>query len=262
MTDSAYGAELPPWARVVLPLAGLALLVALWQLLAVAVVADPTLLPTPVQMAANLWSWVAGGGFLPHLLATLAGTLGGLAIGAALGFAAGVLVGEVKALDRSVYPMVLALQAMPVVAIAPLVIVWFGIGLASKVALVAIGTFFVMFVHTVSGMHAAAAELIDMCRAFGGTRWRIVFAVKIRLALNYVFSGLEVCAALSFILCVVGEFIAADNGLGYYIKASSSNIDAAGMFAAVAVLAALASLLALLVRVAHRRIVFWQFRKP
>jgi len=259
--DSVYGRELPRWADWALPAAGVALLLAAWHALAAWVVADATLLPAPMQMFANLWNWVAGGGFLPHLLATLTGTLLGLAIGASLGFCAGVVVGEVRALDRSLYPMVLALQAMPVVAIAPLVIVWFGIGLASKVALVAIGTFFVMFIHTVSGMHAAGSELIDMCRAFGGTRWRIVVAVKVRLALNYVFSGLEVCAALGFILCVVGEFIAADNGLGYYIKAASSNIDAAGMFAAVAVLAALASLLAGLVRLAHRYVVFWQFRK-
>jgi len=256
-----YGKDLPRWATAALPVAGIALLLAAWHATAAYLVADPTLLPTPWQMFAALWAWIAGGGFLPHMMATLYGTLGGLVLGASLGFAAGVLVAEIRYLDRSVYPMVLALQAMPVVAIAPLVIVWFGIGLASKVALVAIGTFFVMFIHTVAGMHAAAVELIDMCKAFGGTRWRIVREVKIKHSLNYVFSGLEICAALSFILCVVAEFIAAPNGLGYYVKAASADINASGMFAAIAVLAGLASLLALMVRYAHRRVVFWQFRK-
>jgi len=256
-----YGKDLPRWATVALPAIGLALLLAVWHAVAAFVVADPTLLPTPMQMFLALWSWIAGGGFWPHMLATLYGTLGGLALGASLGFVTGVLVAEIRYLDRSVYPMVLALQAMPVVAIAPLVIVWFGIGLASKVALVAIGTFFVMFIHTVAGMHAASQELIDMCRAFGGTRWRIVREVKIKHSLNYVFSGLEICAALSFILCVVAEFIAAPFGLGYYVKAASADINASGMFAAIAVLAALASLLALIVRVVHHRVVFWQFRK-
>ncbi|GAA5236728.1 ABC transporter permease [Verticiella sediminum] len=259
MDDTRYA--VPGWMRVVLPIAGILLFLGLWQALAQLVVADAALLPTPAQIARNLRAWMDGGGFTPHLLATLYGTLGGLAIGAGLGFVLGVIVGEVRVLDRALYPMALALQAMPVVAIAPLVIVWFGIGLASKVALVAIGTFFVMFINTVAGMHAAPPELLDMGRAFGGNRWRIALAVKVRASLDYVFSGLEVCAALSFILCVVGEFLAANAGLGYYLRAASYDINAASMFAAIVVLAALASLLALAVRLAHHRAVFWKYRK-
>jgi len=253
--------DVPVWMRVVLPALGIALLLGGWQVIAQWVVADVALLPSPVQVAATLAAWVSGGGFTPHVLATLQGTLTGLAIGVSLGVLAGIVVGEVRVLDRAVYPMALALQAMPMVAIAPLVIVWFGIGVASKVALVAIGTFFVMFINTVAGMHAAPPALLDMARAFGGNRWRIVLTVKIRSALDYVFSGLEVCAALSFILCVVGEFLAANAGLGFYVRAASFDINAAGMFAAVTVLAVLASLLAWLTRVAHHRLVFWKYRK-
>lgn len=252
---------IPHWARVVLPVIGISAFLIGWQLISSLGIADPELLPAPTEIAVTLWTWILSGGFFRHFLATLYGTLGGLILGASLGFIAGLVVAELGFLERSVYPMVLALQAMPVVAIAPLVIVWFGIGLASKVALVAIGTFFVMFINTVAGMHSAPRELIDMCRAFGGNRWRIVWEVKINHSMNYVFSGLEICAALSFILCVVGEFIAAQNGLGYFIKAASSNINTSGMFAAVAVLALLASLLAVTVRAVHRRVVFWENRK-
>lgn len=253
--------EAPRWARWVLPVAGLTVFLLLWQAIATWGVANAALLPGPWQVAHNLWAWIQGGGFSGHLQATVLGTLGGLAIGAGLGFVLGVVVGEVRVLDRAVYPMALALQAMPMVAIAPLVIVWFGIGLASKVALVAIGTFFVMFINTVAGMHTAPPEWLDMGRAFGGGRWRIAWQIKIRASLDYVFGGLEVCAALSFILCVVGEFLAATAGLGYFIRAASYDIDAAGMFAAVVVLAVLASLLAALVRFLHHRIVFWKYRK-
>lgn len=252
---------IPGWMRIALPTLGLILLFALWQVLAQFVVSDASLLPTPIQVGRNLITWILSGGFIPHLMATVYGALGGLAIGAGLGFVIGVIVGEVRLLDRAVYPMALALQAMPIVAVAPLIIVWFGIGLASKMALVAVGTFFVMFIHTVAGMHAAPTELLDMGRAFGGRRWRIAFMIKVRASLDYVFSGLEVCAALSFILCVVGEFLAAIAGLGYYLRAASYNIDASSMFAAVLVLAALASMLALIVRLAHQRIVFWKYRK-
>lgn len=250
--------QLPVWARIVLPTGGIVAVLGLWQILAQWVVVDPGLFPTPVQVVLNLAAWIVSGGFLTQLLATLYGSVGGLLIGAGLGFASGVIAGEIRVLDRSLYPVVLALQAMPVVAIAPLVIVWFGIGLASKVALVAIGTFFVMFIHTVAGMHAVPAEWVDMGRAFGGSRWRIVAYIKLRALFDYVFSGLEVCAALSFILCVVGEFLAARAGLGYYLRAASYQIDAASMFAAVVVLALLASLLALAVRVTHHRVVFWK----
>lgn len=253
--------DVPLWMRVVLPAAGIALLLAVWQVLAQFVVADVALLPSPWQVAATLIAWVSGGGFTPHLLATLQGTLTGLLLGATLGVVGGIIVGEVRVLDRALYPMALALQAMPMVAIAPLVIVWFGIGVASKVALVAIGTFFVMFINTVAGMHAAPPALLDMAVAFGANRPRIVLMIKIRASLDYVFSGLEVCAALSFILCVVGEFLAANAGLGYYVRAASYDINAAGMFAAVTVLAVLASLLAWLMRVAHHRLVFWKYRK-
>lgn len=248
------------WTRAGLSATGLILLLALWQGLAQFVIADVSLLPSPVQVLATLSAWITGGGFQAHFVATLQGTMTGLAIGAGLGIVGGIIVGEVRVLDRALYPMALALQAMPMVAIAPLVIVWFGIGVASKVALVAIGTFFVMFIHTVAGMHAAPQSLLDMARAFGGNRWRIVLAVKIRSALDYVFAGLEVCAALSFILCVVGEFLAANAGLGYYVRAASFDINAAGMFAAVAVLAILASSLAFAVRIAHHRMVFWKYR--
>lgn len=250
----------PLWARLLLPVLGLALLIVLWHLVARWWVADAALLPTPGHVASTLFHWVQGGGFSGHLQATVYGTLGGLAIGASLGIVLGVIVGELKMLNRAVYPMALALQAMPMVAIAPLVIVWFGIGLASKVALVAIGTFFVMFIHTVSGMQTTPPEWLDMGRAFGGNRWRIVWQIKLRASLDYIFSGLEVCAALSFILCVVGEFLAARAGLGYFVRAASYDINAAGMFAAVAVLALLASLLAAVVRMLHHRVVFWKYR--
>jgi len=247
----------PDWMRWMLPALGLALLLGAWHWAAQAV-HDATLLPAPAQVGRHLWAWVQSGGFLPHALATLLGTVGGLALGAGLGFAVGVFVGEVRLLDRALYPMALALQAMPVVAIAPLLIVWFGIGLASKVALVGIGTFFVMFIHTVAGMHAAPAAFIDMARAFGAPRWRIVQRIKLRAALDYVFSGLQVCAALSFILCVVGEFLAANAGLGYFLRAASYDINATSMFAAILVLAALASLSAWGVRWVHQRAVFWK----
>jgi NitT/TauT family transport system permease protein len=250
---------IPGWMRIALPSTGLLLFLVVWQALAQAV-DKPSLLPTPVHTFSTLWSWAMGGGLVPHLWATVQGGLGGLAIGAGLGLLFGILVGEVPLLDRMLYPVALALQAMPVVAIAPLVIVWFGIGIASKVALVAIGTFFVMFINVVAGMHASPPELTSMARAFGGSRRQIALQIKLPNTLDYVFGALEVCAALSFILCVVGEFLAAQAGLGYYLRAASDNIDAASMFAALIVLSLLATALALVVRATHHRAVFWKYR--
>lgn len=258
MDESATA--IPGWMRVALPAIGVLLILAAWQGLA-ATVNTPGLLPTPGQTLHTLWHWATGGGFVVHLSATVAGALGGLAVGAGLGLMAGVVVGEVRVLDRMLHPVALALQAMPVVAIAPLVIVWFGIGIPSKVALVGIGTFFVMFINVVAGMHAAPSELTDMGRAFGGSRWQIALRIKLPNTLDYVFGALEICAALSFILCVVGEFLAAQAGLGYHLRAASNNIDAASMFASLIVLSLLATALALAVRAAHHRAVFWKYRQ-
>jgi NitT/TauT family transport system permease protein len=251
---------LPAWMRAGLPAAGVLLMLLAWQGLA-ALIDTPGLLPSPMHTLSTLVTWATGEGFLPHVTATIAGALGGLAIGAGLGLVAGIIVGEVRVLDRTLYPVALALQAMPVVAIAPLVIVWFGIGIPSKVALVAIGTFFVMFINAVAGMHAAPTELTDMGRAFGAGRWQVAIRIKLPNALDYIFGALEVCAALSFILCVVGEFLAAKAGLGFFLRAASNNIDAAAMFASLIVLSVLATALALAVRVAHHRAVFWKYRR-
>ena len=253
-------APAPRWMQIVLPAVGVLLLLAVWQALA-AMVNTPGLLPSPMHTLRTLATWATSGGFAPHLTATVVGALGGLAIGAGLGLVAGVIVGEVRVLDRTLYPVALALQAMPVVAIAPLVIVWFGIGVPSKLALVAIGTFFVMFINSVAGMHAAPTELSDMGRAFGGSRWQIALRIKLPNAWDYIFGALEVCAALSFILCVVGEFLAAKAGLGFYLRSASNNIDAAAMFASLIVLSLLATTLALAVRAAHHRTVFWKYRR-
>lgn len=250
----------PRWMQIVLPVVGVLLILAVWQVLAVRI-NTPGLLPSPMHTLRTLATWATSGGFAPHLTATVVGALGGLAIGAGLGLMAGVIVGEVRVLDRTLYPVALALQAMPVVAIAPLVIVWFGIGVPSKLALVAIGTFFVMFINSVAGMHAAPTELSDMGRAFGGSRWQIALRIKLPNAWDYIFGALEVCAALSFILCVVGEFLAAKAGLGFYLRSASNNIDAAAMFASLIVLSLLATTLALAVRAAHHRTVFWKYRR-
>lgn len=259
MSDNYFYA--PRWQRTVFPIVGVLILLTGWYYLATYVVANPTLMPDPISVFKNVAAWGGQGWFETHFVATVIATLVGLVIGASLGFLFGIVVSEVETLYRVFHPIVQALQAMPVVAIAPLVIVWFGIGLASKIALVAIGTFFVMFIHTVAGMRAVSSELVDMAKAFGGGRWRIVFLVKIKSALDYVFSGLEVCAALSFILCVVGEFLAAKAGIGYYLRAASYDIDATAMFSAVFVLALLATLLAFSVRVLHHRLVFWKYSK-
>ena len=229
----------PRWMQIVLPAIGVALILAVWQALAVRV-NTPGLLPSPMQTLLTLATWTTSGGFGQHLSATMLGALGGLAIGAGLGLVAGVIVGEVRVLERTLYPVALALQAMPVVAI---------------------GTFFVMFINAVAGMHAAPTELSDMARAFGGSRWQIALRIKLPSAWDYIFGALEVCAALSFILCVVGEFLAAKAGLGYYLRSASNNIDAAAMFAALIVLSLLATALALTVRLAHHRTVFWKYQR-
>jgi NitT/TauT family transport system permease protein len=167
-------------------------------------------------------------------------------------------VAEFNVLSRFFYPVVLGVQAMPTVAIAPLLAVWLGIDIGSKITLVAVSCFFPVFIGTVAGLNAGHAELRDLYRVFSAGRVRTLWELKLPGALHYIFAGLQVAVVLSFIVCVVGEFVSSVHGLGHLIKALSDQLDVSTMFAAIVVLAVLGAIGATLMRMLHRRVVFWE----
>jgi NitT/TauT family transport system permease protein len=243
---------------VVLPVIGAVLAVLAWTAAVALLRVDPGILPSPLSMLRALHAGVLAGRMHADIVFTLEASLAGFVIGSTIGLVLGLMVGEFRVVNRFVYPVVLAVQSMPTVAIAPLLIVWLGIDIASKIVLIALACFFPVFIATVAGMSAGTGDLVALYRAFAASRLRILAEVKLPNALDYVFGGLEIAVMLSFIVCVVAEFVASTKGLGHSIKSLSEQLDVSAMFAAIVTLAILGATAGAIVRVLRRRVVFWR----
>ncbi len=234
------------------------LLIGAWDLAVRSGMVSKDVLPTPWSVAQALWHGYVGGALWPHFWATSTETLLGFALGCAIAFVVGAAVAEFRTLERFIYPYVVALQSMPKVALAPLLIVWCGFGLLSKVVLVALICFFPMFVNVVAGLHSARPELVDLYTAFSAGRWRLFLDVKLPSALPGIFAGLQISLVLALLGAVVGEFVASQQGLGSLIQAASLNFDVPVMFACIVTLGLMGAAASMLVRYLQRRLLFWE----
>lgn len=216
------------------------------------------LLPSPVSVGMTLWEMIWSGTIFRHLYTTVFTALAGYLIGSGFGLAVGSVLAEFAVADRLVRPYLIGLQSIPKVALAPLLIVWFGYGLEAKIVLVALMTFFPVFVNTVAGLHMSNKELIDLYRASSASRFTVFREVKLPTAASAIFAGLEVAVVLALIGTIVAEFVSSRSGLGYLIQAASTNYDVSMMFAAIALLAMLGIASSQLLRTMHKKLVFWE----
>lgn len=210
-----------------------------WEAAVRGLALSPQVLPGPGAVAQALWQGWVDGAFWPHAWITLQGALGGCAIGGAAGVALGIAVAGNRPLRWALYPVVVAIQSMPTVAVAPLIVVYFGVGLPSKLVTVALLCFFPLFVNTVAGVLAADPRLLDLYRAASASRWRVLVDVQLPGCVPSLIAGLQVAVVLSFIGCVVSEFVASRAGLGHLIKIYANDLNVAVMFACIVSLAAL-----------------------
>lgn len=221
------------WARLpmlVLPLAGLAL----WQ--AVIVIAAPRewLLPSPADVGRVLWD--DRGRLWFHAQATIAEAALGFALAAVLGFALAVLIATSPHAERALYPWIVASQAIPILAVAPLVAVWLDYGTA-QVMVAFVIAFFPVVVTGVDGLRAVDPALARAARTLGATRLRAFWRVRVPAALPPLFSGLRMAAVFAVTGAVVAEYVGADRGLGYLSEFSTAEFRTARSFAAIALLA-------------------------
>jgi NitT/TauT family transport system permease protein len=216
------------------------------------------LLPRPAEVAVALHQGWIGGSLHEHAAFTVTATAAGFAAGAVAGIALGAMVAEVRPLSLAIYPLVIATQSMPTVAIAPLIVVYLGVGMGSKVVTVGLLCFFPLFVNTVAGIRGADPALVDLYRAHGAGRWRLFRDVKLPGAVDPIMAGVQVAVVLAFVGCVVSEFVASTRGLGYLIRAVASDMNVALMFAAIVSLGTIGALAGGLAHVAHRRLVPWR----
>ena len=243
------------------PLAVVAALIALWQLaaqwdlLADALDIEPFLVPAPSEIAESLWddrellaenAWV-----------TLQEVVFGLAIALVVGYALAVALHLSPTLRRAFYPLLVASQTVPVIAIAPILIVWFGFGIGPKLAIIALVCFFPVTVNTLDGLRAVDPALPRMMRTLDADRWQILRRVEMPASLPYFFSGAKIAAAIAVIGAVFGEWSGASEGLGHLILTSQAQLLIARVFAAVVVLSAIALALVGALALAQRRFAGW-----
>ncbi|CAN5474025.1 hypothetical protein BH09PSE5_BH09PSE5_03370 [soil metagenome] len=226
---------LPPWLRsAALPLLVFVLFVAFWQVVTVTTKLPATTLPSPLDVLSALAG--SRGPLLAHALHTTLEAVCGFALASTLGIGIGLAMNSSQWLREMIYPNLVALQVIPKIALAPVFIVWFGIGFESKLLLATFISFFPVAIGTTTGLMETDAGALKLCRALGATKRQTLLRVRLPYALPFMFSGLKVASTMAMIGVIVGEFISSQRGLGYFILNASSRIDTPQVLAAIAVL--------------------------
>jgi NitT/TauT family transport system permease protein len=246
---------------VLLPLGALIVLLVIWDRAVVLLDIPTYLLPRPKDVGTALWAgYVTERTYWKHLTTTMYEVVVGYSIGCTIALTAGAIVAESRWIERTLMPIVVAIQSIPKVALAPLLIVWFGFGVASKMVLVALICFFPVFINSFYGLRSANPDLLRLYRAFGASRLHVFRHVKLPSAAVSIFAGLQIGVVLALIGAIVGEFVSAKEGLGYLIQSSTLSFDVATMFAAVVSLSAIGITASSIVRFVQARVVFWERR--
>jgi NitT/TauT family transport system permease protein len=230
----------------------------LWELLVRWQDYPAFILPGPTVVAAKFTSVLADGSLLRHAAVTLQEIVLGLIIGLSAALLLGYLLGKNQTLDRLLSPYIVASQSVPIVAIAPLLVIWFGTGLASKVLVCALITFFPTLISTIVGIRGVDRELYDLMHSLRASRWQIFRMLELPAALPVLFGGLKLSVILAVVGAVVGEFVGADEGLGFLINLGRGVLDTPLMFVAVITLIVIAQLLYLAVSMLESIALRWQ----
>ena len=237
-------------------LLGIALLI-IWELSAGRLV-DKFMISSPSDVGKRLWGWFSSGTIYMHMYATIYATIIGFVIGAAAGVIGGIWLGLSPFMSRLLDPYIWAFNALPKVALAPLFILWFGLGIDSKIALAAVLVVFLVFVNTFAGVREVDPDLVDSLRLMRAKRRHILTKVILPSATSWIFVGLKTAVPYALIGTIIGEMIAANRGLGYLVQRSGSEFDTAGVFASLVVIAVLAVLFNEIVERVQRRLQRWK----
>jgi len=213
------------------------LVLGLWQGLVSLKLLDPFFVSRPNDIVRRIGSWMSAGTLWGHLAITLEESVLGLVAGAALGIGSGFALARSPLLARVLDPYIRMLNAIPRVVLAPLFLLWFGLGIWSKVALAVTLVFFVMFFNTYQGVRDASQVLIDNVRMLGATERQLVRHVLVPSALTWIFSSLHTSLGFAVVGAVVGEYLGSTRGLGYVIAQAEGTFDTTGVFAGMTVLA-------------------------
>jgi len=237
---------------------GLALLV--WHLIATLGGFPAWRLPGPALVWTRFLKALLDGRLLYHIAVTLSEVLAGLALGVIAATTLGYILAKSQTIERFLSPYIVASQSIPIVAIAPLLVIWFGPGLVSKVLICALIVFFPVLINTIVGLKSVPEELRDLMRSLQATGWQTFQYLEVPSALPVFLGGLRIGATLAVIGAVVGEFVGADRGLGFLINVGRGQFDTALVFVAVFTLVGMALTLYGIVVLIEARLLSWQQR--
>lgn len=232
--------------------------IVVWQLIILIGKYPSFILPAPREVAIELLNILPTPAFWGHVATTFVEVLGGLSIGAALAIVLGYFIAKSTIVNSLVSPLVVASQAVPIVAIAPLLAMWFGYGLTPKVVTSLLIVFFPILISVVAGIRSVEPNLRDLMRSLQATRWQMFTKLEAPSALPMVLSGLKVGATLAVIGAIVGEFVNSDRGLGFLIKQGNGEYNTTRTFAALIVLIVMALIMYGSVALIERKWLAWR----
>ncbi len=241
-----------------IPLLALLIAVAVWEAITRLSGLPAFILPPPGEVLDRMRDALADGTLIRHAAATLSEVVVGLVLGLSVATLLGYAVGKSALLERVLSPYIVASQSIPIVAIAPLLVIWFGPGRLSKVLICALIVFFPVLVNTVVGFRSVPAELYDLMRSLRASRVQVLLKLEIPAAMPVLLGGLKIGATLSVIGAVIGEFVGADRGLGFLINVGDGLYDTPLVFVAVLTLVAMAMTLYAIVATVERRMLSWR----
>ncbi|MEQ3550787.1 ABC transporter permease [Pseudonocardia nematodicida] len=233
------------------------LLLTAWEAAVVVFDVSPLIVPAPSAVALSLWSGLADGTLLSHAWITLQEILLGFSLAVVAALSVAFLVTQSRLVDKAVFPLVVATQTIPKVAIAPVLLIWFGTGMTSKVVTTALLAFFPLLVNAIHGLRSTDPDQVAMFRSFGATRGQIFRRLQFPSALPSIVAGLDVAAIFAVTGAIVAEFVGSTEGLGYVIQATNFTLDVSRTFAVLAMLSAIGITLHFIIVTIGKRVVFW-----
>jgi NitT/TauT family transport system permease protein len=219
-------------------------------------------LPTPSAIGVALWrgldaGFMARGGYWLHTWVTVWEVLLGFFIGSGVGLLLGTVISQFRIIEATLRIYLVAIQSLPKIALAPIIVLWFGFGLTSKVVIICLLTFFPLLINSMAGFKAVDPERLELMRALGANPWQIFWKVRLPSAMPYIFAGLDMAAVFAVVGAVVGEFVGAQRGLGTLILSMNAQMDIAGTFSVFIILAIVGIVIHKALRAVERRVLFW-----
>ena len=241
---------------VLVPLVLVAVL-AIWEVGVRVLEVEAFVLPPPSAIWESLLLQLESDQFWGHVWVTTQEAMIGFAIGVVSAVVLGTAISQIRIVEKTLMPYIVAFQTVPKVALAPLFVVWFGFGLTSKIVMAAVISFFPMLINVIEGLRSADADRIQMLKVFGAGRAQVFRKVQLPSAMPFIFAGLDIGIVFAILGAVVGEFIGAQEGLGYLLLQTNYNFDIAGMFSILVVLSLMGLIAHAIIRLIQKRVTFW-----